>query len=148
MNVLNTRKYSWVTINYFVVTWKSMAVTFQKGATLWVSCKLTCPSCWCCEATLLSPENKPGKVDWPSEGFLRCYFNISLSHFGHVSSLYTRQTKAHSLLDKRQILLKPWLTPSLKSYKSFRELWREWSLIGSAYFAVKALPETFTRYGQ
>ena len=124
------------------MTWKSIARvagTFQKQL-LCDFQKLTCPSCWCCADTLLSPENKLGVGD----GLVKALWDVasappSLSEY--MCSVSVRQSAAHLLQVKSSS--NTVTNPPESRDVGFRNLWKVSSLIGSACFAVKVHPSYF-----
>lgn len=98
---MNKQQNSWVGINVALRPGKGWQLHLKKKL-LCEFLKLTWPSCWCCEDTLLSPKNKLRGGKRPSEGFLRCYL-ATLSPRACVLSLaLSPQDKIETqlLLDK------------------------------------------------
>lgn len=135
VNILNKQQNSWVGINVALRPGKGWQLHLKKKL-LCEFLKLTWPSCWCCEDTLLSPKNKLRGGKRPSEGFLRCYL-ATLSLPLSTGQNWNTVTSGQNLL-----------TPNVKSYKSFRELWIEWSLKWPSTSCSKALSVTLRAYGE
>lgn len=135
VNILNKQQNSWVGINVALRPGKGWQLHLKKKL-LCEFLKLTWPSCWCCEDTLLSPKNKLRGGKRPSKGFLRCYlatFSRPLSTGQNWNTVTSGQNP---------------LTPNVKSYKSFRELWSERSLKWPSTSCSKALSVTLRAYGE
>lgn len=140
--ILNKQQNSWVGINVALRPGKGWQLHLKKKL-LCEFLKLTWPSCWCCEDTLLSPKNKLRGGKRPSEGFLRCYL-ATLSPRACVLSLaLSPQDKIETVTSGQNPL-----RPNVKSYKSFREPWGERSLKWPSTSCSKALSVTLRAYGE